>query len=358
MSIMTQNNQTQIHKVDETSSRICSANQTQIINPTQFLKQDSKIILSNKFSDSTRDALSIEVYENENSILMDLINHDCDKPKYIMKLDQDTKLIRDLFEMYSQLPKILDITQSKPEIPIFNRIDVLKSDSAEIKKFIRKVNSEMIGFYCNHSTIEEKCDHVFKNMTDVYNSDEYREYESFINCLIMSIESIIHYEENNGYPESPKEERLGMKPYDLRASYSMFPSDYRFKKVIRKIITLNGKISEYNSKTNKRCNRCEAAIRKYDYYLFEINRMRDELDEQNKIDESYAEQTGENKYDMKEFMNKNYPTINRFLLKDVQQKFKSTFKINLTFEQLKERLEQTGMFKISNSHNIKYVNRL
>ena len=57
-------------------------------------------------------------------------------------------------------------------------------------------------------------------------------------------------------------------------------------------------------------------------------------------------------------MNKNYTTINRFLLKDVQQKFKSTFKINLTFEQLKERLEQTGMFKISNSHNIKYVNRL
>ena len=78
---------------------------------------------------------------------MDLMNHDCDKPKYIMKLEQDTKLIQDLFEMYSQLPKILDITQSKPDIPIFNRIDVLKSDSTEIKKFIRKVNSEMIGFY-------------------------------------------------------------------------------------------------------------------------------------------------------------------------------------------------------------------
>ena len=58
MSIITQNQNTQI----------CSANNTQIINPTHFLKQDSKIILANKFSQSTRDALSIDVYENENFI--------------------------------------------------------------------------------------------------------------------------------------------------------------------------------------------------------------------------------------------------------------------------------------------------
>ena len=117
-------------------------------------------------------------------------------------------------------------------------------------------------------------------------------------------------------------------------------------------------ISELNSKTNKRCNKCEAALRKYDYYLFEINRMREELDEQNRINDQYIAKPDENKYDIKEFMNKNYPTVDRFLLKDVQLKYKATFKMHLTFDQLKDQIEQTGMFKITNSHNIIYVSRV
>ena len=60
---------------------------------------------------------------------------------------------------------------------------------------------------------------------------------------------------------------------------------------------------------------------------------------------------------MKEFLLKNYPSIDRFLLKDVQTKYKSTFKINLTFDELKRKIEETGLFTISNVHRTMYVNR-
>ena len=147
-------------------------------------------------------------------------------------------------------------------MPVFEQIEELKTDSVEIKKFIRKVNYDMIGYNCNH---------------DIY--------------------------------QMP-------------------------------------------------CSRCDAARRKYQYSLFQINRMREELKEQQEIDQQYMETPDENKYDMKWFLQKNYPTIDRFLLKDVQTKYKATFKINLTFDELKKRIEETGLFTISNVYRTMYVNRV
>ena len=147
------------------------------------------------------------------------------------------------------------------EIPVFQQIMELKTDSSEIKKFIRKVNYDMIGYYCIHDTYQISC------------------------------------------------------------------------------------------------SKCDAARRKYNYSLFQIERMREEQREQQEIDKQYIEMPDENRYDMKEFLLKNYPSIDRFLLKDVQNKYKSTFKINLTFDELKRKIEETGLFTISNVHRTMYVNR-
>ena len=88
------------------------------------------------------------------------------------------------------------------DVPIFEQIEELKTDSADIKKYIRKVNYDMIGYYCDH---------------DIYQ---------------MS------------------------------------------------------------------CSRCDAARRKYKYSLFQIDRMREELKEQQEIEQQYIETPDENKYDL------------------------------------------------------------
>ena len=60
---------------------------------------------------------------------------------------------------------------------------------------------------------------------------------------------------------------------------------------------------------------------------------------------------------MKLFLQKNYPSIDRFLLKDVQSKYRTIFKISLSYDELKKKIEETGLFSISNVHRTMYVNR-
>ena len=120
------------------------------------------------------------------------------------------------------------------------------------------------------------------------------------------------------------------------------------------IFKLNAKITEINSKTNKRCSRCEAKQRLYDYSLREIERMRNEQQEQEEINRKYDESD----YDIETFMKDNYPTIERFLLKDVQQKYNKVFGIKLTFAELTEKLESTKKWKITNVSRTLYVNKL
>ena len=66
----------------------------------------------------------------------------------------------------------------------------------------------------------------------------------------------------------------------------------------------------------------------------------------------------DSKYDMKEFLMKNYPTVDRVPLRDVKDRYKQEFGISLKFADLIEKIESTKLFKITNGHNIKYMNRL
>ena len=67
--------------------------------------------------------------------------------------------------------------------------------------------------------------------------------------------------------------------------------------------------------------------------------MRDELAEQKAIDDKYETTPDEEKYDMKKFLTENYPTINRFPLKDVKDKHKATFKLSISMDELQQRIE-------------------
>ena len=289
--------------------------------------------------------------QKRKTIKNDLLTNNYDPIKYKLNIETNTNLVRDMFTVLNSMPKLNDITQTKPEIPVFEQIEELKTDSAEIKKFIRKVNYDMIGYHCNHNSINEKCDKVYNNVINIYQSDEYREYQSFIDHAVRIVMSIINKdkfgETYNVYPSTTYDE-----PEDF--SYG-FIDKYRVKEISDIILIINGMIANNNAQTNKSCSKCDAARRKYKYSLFQIERMREELKEQQEIDKQF---TGEFKYDIKEFLQKNYPSIDRFLLKDVQTKYKTAFNIHFTFEELKKKIEETGLFTVSNTHRTMYVNRI
>ena len=303
-------------------------------------------INANNLSSITKQFLNSERAEKNREILVDLLSADFDENKYLCVNPNNTKIIMDAFSIVKQLPPITEVIKHKPEIPVFDPIPVLKTDSAEIKKFIRKVNYDYVRYHCNHQIIEEKCEKVNKNIAQLYESKAYKEYESFISKVIRLILRITTF--HNIYDK--RQETF----YDQ----SYFISDIDIRTVVDAIIHLNGEIGKINALANKHCSKCEAAVRGHDYCISEIERMREELREQEEIDSAYADTADETRYDIRAFMSKNYPTINRFPLSDVQKKYKATFKINITLSEFEQQIEQTGKFRITNVHRTLYVNRL
>ena len=97
-------------------------------------------INTNNYSFITKHFLNTERAEKNQEILVDLLSADFDENKYICVNPNNTKIIMDAFNIVKQLPPITEVIKRKPEIPVFEPIQILKTDSAEIKKFIRKVN--------------------------------------------------------------------------------------------------------------------------------------------------------------------------------------------------------------------------
>ena len=251
--------------------------------------------------------------------------------------ERNTKSIEDVVNVFNSIPSLLSFSRSKPSVPEFDEILVEPTDTPDIKKFIRKVNYEMIGYHCNHKVMNEQCDKVFKNISDLYHSKEYIEYESFIDKLS---ELIYHIRSKDSYD---KDFHGGSTHY--------IPLNHEIKHIIDNVIKMNGSITAYNSKTNPECSRCKSTVRKYEYSLREIERMRSELSQ-------VISKPAESKYDIREFLMKNYQTIDRVPLRDVKERYKQEFNVSLKFSDLTDKIESTKLFKITNVHNIKYMNRL
>ncbi|KAI5490301.1 organellar and viral DNA polymerase type B [Trichomonas vaginalis G3] len=240
-------------------------------------------------------------------------------------------------DIIDHLPKLPEIQQQKLTIPEFDEIEVKATDSVEIKKFIRKVNYEFLGFHCNHKVMDKDCDMLYKNISDLYKTREFKTYDNFVSLVAECVWQI-----------RDKDRRGKVWNEQIK------PTASDLKKTIDALVVLAGKVSEYNAKMNPQCSKCKAAMRKYNYSVKEIERMRNDYADLKKE----AEKPAEDKMNMLEFLNKNYPTADDFLLSDVKKKYKETFGIVKTFDVLTEEIEATKLFKVSRIHNVYHVKRL
>ena len=307
------------------------------LNPTSMMNSTSDLLVSvyeNTSTDCTNDYnCKIEC------IKKDLLNQTLN---INLKLQRNKEYLNDIMTIAYSLPKLIEYSQTKPIIPEFDEIKVLKTDSGEIKKFIRKVYYEMIGYHCNHKVMNEQCEKIYKNVSDLYTSNDFKQYKEFLNLLAMIVWNIIDRDRMN----------------KVFKDVELMPTKTEVEKIINIIVSLNGKISETNAKTNPECSKCKSVVRKYEYCIREVERMREELREQNEIDEEIANKPDEEKYDFKEFMKRNYPSIDKFQLKDVKDKYKKEFKQNKTYAELSEMINETKMFVVKNVHGTYFVNRI
>ncbi|EAX71461.1 hypothetical protein TVAG_353050 [Trichomonas vaginalis G3] len=251
--------------------------------------------------------------------------------------ETNEQYLYEMQDIIDHLPKLPEIQQQKLTIPEFDEIEVKATDSVEIKKFIRKVNYEFLGFHCNHKVMDKDCDMVYKNVSDLYKTREFKTYDNFVSLVAKCVWQI-----------RDKDRRCKVWNEQIK------PTASDLKKTIDALVVLAGKVSEYNAKMNPQCSKCKAAIRKYNYSVKEIERMRNDYADLKKE----AEKPAEDKMDMLEFLNKNYPTADDFLLSDVKKKYKETFGIVKTFDILSEEIEATKLFRVSRIHNVYHVKRL
>ncbi|KAI5504689.1 organellar and viral DNA polymerase type B [Trichomonas vaginalis G3] len=251
--------------------------------------------------------------------------------------ETNEQYLYEMQDLIDHLPKLPEIQQQKLTIPEFDEIEVKATDSVEIKKFIRKVNYEFLGFHCNHKVMDKDCDMVYKNVSDIYKSEEFKTYDNFVSLVAECVWQI-----------RDKDRRGKVWNEQIR------PAMFEMKRAIDALVVLAGFISMYNAKMNPQCSKCKAAMRRYNYSVKEIERMRNDYADLKKE----AEKPAENKMDMLEFLNKNYPTAEDFLLSDVKKKYKETFGIVKTFDVLKEEIEATKLFRVSRIHNVYHVKRL
>ncbi|KAI5537538.1 organellar and viral DNA polymerase type B [Trichomonas vaginalis G3] len=251
--------------------------------------------------------------------------------------EENEEYLYDMQDIIDHLPKLPEIQQQKLTIPEFDEIEVKATDSVEIKKFIRKVNYEFLGYHCNHKVMDKDCDMVYKNISDLYKSEEFKTYDNFVSLIAECVWQI-----------RDKDRRGKVWNEQIK------PIASDLKKTIDALVVLAGFISMYNAKTMPQCSKRKAAIRKYNYSVKEIERMRNDYADLKKE----AEKPAEDKMDMLTFLNKNYSTAEDFLLSDVKKKYKETFGMIKTFDVLKEEIEATKLFRISNIHRTIHVKRL
>lgn len=146
--------------------------------------------------------------------------------------------------------------------------------------------------------MNEPCEKIYKNISDLYNSVDFKKYKEFMNTLASIISQIEQRDKIN----------------KLFIFVQLIPTKNEIEQIINIIVSLNGKISETNAKMNPECSKCKSAVMKYEYCIREVERMRDELKEQNEIDEQFINTPDEEKSDFKAFMNRNYPSIDKFQL--------------------------------------------
>ncbi|EAX67958.1 hypothetical protein TVAG_140790 [Trichomonas vaginalis G3] len=306
-----------------TTVQTTTAPNSLVMNPTSMLVEMKNFIPSSYTFETKIQKIKQELLTS---------NLDCSA-----KDETNEQYLYEMQDIIDHLPKLPEIQQQKLTIPEFDEIEVKVTDSVEIKKFIRKVNYEFLGFHCNHKVMDKDCDMVYKNISDLYKSEEFKTYDNFVSLVAKCVWEI-----------RDKDRRGKVWNEQIR------PAMFEMKRAIDALVVLAGKVSEYNAKMNPQCSKCKAAMRKYNYSVKEIERMRNDYADLKKE----AEKPAEDKMNMLAFLNKNYPTADDFLLSDVKKKYKETFGIVKTFDVLTEEIEATKLFRVMNHRNIYHVKRL
>ena len=253
---------------------------------------------------------------------------------YEGKKPRVNEYIKQRVDYFNELPQVPTFQCKKLETFTFDKIEVHKDDTQEIKKFIRKANYDFIGYHCNHKVYDEQYEMSRVKFMKVIDSEAFQSYTGFISQIIYDIIKLIDYDND------PERDEIN--------SNNCHCFDFNFRNVKHDTIKLCAELMTINTKSCPKCAKCEAKRKLYDYVLREVERMRSELVEEVEDGEPS---------EITEFMDKYFGNIDRIELSTVVNQWKRYHGF-IKQDEIINMLIESSLYRITNSHNKKYVNKI
>lgn len=268
-------------------------------------------------------------YNNKKVLVNALINKNL-ADMLDIKRENNKEYINNYIELFNSVGSLIPIIAPKKlVIPVIEEVEFEDDDSEEIRDMIDKLNIKTQSFTCDHTKKDKLYYAANSQYADLLLSKDYKEYERM--C-----ESFVHWIDGIRIADS----------YDVDGSeYKDKIAPYELKQLAKLTLAINKDINNINAQFKSlQCAKCEKIRKLYDITMKIITRKRSEI---KKRKEQANNVIIEDKYQIKDFMIKNYPTVERVPLSDICNDYKETFGLKLTQTDMKTKLEETGLYKVT-----------
>ena len=255
----------------------------------------------------------------------------------------DAQLIPDI-----KLPELSLNTDSFSADPIKYE----KDDTKEIKQLIQKINKKIACHTCDHTKLEKLQLGYVKDVVELRNSKNLEIVHKYYNMLAQYCSSIRAADENPKYIQ--KNISYEEKYYDESFTYD---DPVELKKAQKAAIDFNTEVLAMKTKyLATHCVHCEKLQKEYEWYLSEIDRLRQEHAAEREEQIKRIQEEIENP-PIIDFMNEYFKDKERVKLGDIARLWKAVKGKSIKQDDLTGMLEETEQWKVTNTHNIKYANK-
>ena len=317
------------------SKSMCRSNESSI--SALQLTQLNNIKIENKIDDISSDYCNL-IKEFKNKLTNKVLPFEA-------KLEINQNYLDQILEYAQKIPSV-DIPSINIDIsvPVFEKIEIEKDDNKEIKDIIRKINRKTQIFTCDHSALEKKSICYGSDALKLRKSGNLKIIDEFYKRLAEYCWKI------------QQKDKMGKE----FKHYNFLITNDDVDKVIEASMNFSSEVLKFNATYHGiHCNKCEKLMKEYEFTKEDIEERRKEI--QNEKEEEIRKiqkevESGSN--EILDFMEQYFPDVKRINVMQIVKMWKVVNKNMIKKDEVKEMLEETEAWKVTNVHNVLWASKI
>ena len=301
--------------------------------------------------------------------------------------DEAYRLFHDVADFCKTIPKMPYEIGETPRIPEikFEIIPYDDDDTENIRQRVNKINTKYVGYYHDHDQYNINNAKVAIKLLDVYCTEEYQKYLSYINKVSKKLDEIVKIDVTfEELAEKNAKRALDGKPPSNKVLGESPRSElYTIKYDINNLINHRDEIIVYAQKLmktliepliqlKKHCSKCDA---KMNQYMCEFNQLKEERERLRQKRESivnnehhcvcehssstdceHSSSTDTQQHSLIDLLEK-YVQSDAFALSEFSKIYRTAFGTRKTQAVLSKEINETDRFVVRSHSGIKYITR-